>query len=56
MALGISLRLAKAGWWQGDPGAIMRAPADEVMAAYQYDNFVADYERAVFDLNKEQRN
>lgn len=53
MALGISLRLAKAGWWQGEPGRIMEAPADEVMAAIQYENFVSDYERATFDLNKE---
>jgi hypothetical protein len=53
MALGVSLRLAKAGYWQGDPGRIMRAPADEVLAVLQYENFNSDYERATFELNKE---
>lgn len=52
MALGISLRLAKAGWWEGDPGKIMRAPADEVLAAVQYENFLSDYEYATYELNK----
>lgn len=56
MALGIALKLAKAGWWQGDPGRIMNAPANEVMAAAQYENFVSEYERATFDLNKERSN
>lgn len=53
MAQSISLKLAKAGWWGGDPGAVMRAPADEVMAAAQYENFLNDYENATFDLNRE---
>lgn len=53
MALGISLKLARAGYWQGDPGRVMRAPADEVMAAAQYEIFVSEVEQATFDLNKE---
>lgn len=53
MALGISLKLAKAGWWEGDPGKIMCAPADEVMAAAQYDNFVVEFEQAAIQLNRE---
>lgn len=52
MAQGISLRLAKAGWWQGDPGKVLRAPADEVMGAIQFENFTTDYERGVFELNR----
>lgn len=55
MALGVSLRLAKGGWWQGDPGQIMKAPADEVLAALQYENFTVDYERAVYELNKDKQ-
>ena len=51
-ALGIALRLAKAGYWQGDPGRILKAPADEVMAALQYENFCGEYEHAAMDLNK----
>ena len=52
MALAIALRLAKAGYWQGDPGRILKAPADEVIGVLQYENFCSDYERAVIDLNK----
>ncbi len=56
MALGIALKLAKAGYWQGDIGRIMAAPAHEVMAVYQYETFVSEYERATFELNKERPN
>ena len=52
MALGIALRLAKAGWWQGDPGKVLNAPVDDVLGALQYDNFLNDYERMTFELNK----
>ncbi len=54
-ALLTALRLAKGGWWGGDPGKIMKAPADEVMQAVAYDEFVSDYERAIYDLNKERQ-
>lgn len=56
MALGIALKLAKAGYWQGDVGRIMAAPASEVMAVAQYETFVSDFERATFELNKERSN
>ncbi len=52
MALGIALKLAKMGYWQGDPGRIMQAPADEVLSAAQYENFTAEYEQAVIQLNR----
>jgi hypothetical protein len=51
--MGIALRLAKAGWWQGDPGKVLKAPSDEVMAAFQYENFLSEYERMTYELNKE---
>jgi hypothetical protein len=49
----IALQLAKSGWWEGDPGRILKAPASEVMAAAQFENFLPEYERAVIDLNRE---
>lgn len=49
----VSLRLAKAGYWGGDPGAVLRAPADEVMAAIQFERFQQEYEAAYIDLNRE---
>lgn len=51
----IALRLAKAGWWQGDPGKVLRAPANEVMAAVHYENFLPEYENAIIELNRENR-
>jgi hypothetical protein len=56
MALGIALKLAKAGYWQGDIGNIMKAPASEVLAVAQYETFVSEYEQATFELNKESSN
>lgn len=49
----MALRLAKAGYWGGDPGAVKRAPVDEVVAAYQWETFTMDYERAFVELNRE---
>lgn len=49
----MALRLAKGGWWNGDPGKIMQAPADEVMAALHYEEFQSKFESAVVDLNRD---
>ncbi len=49
----VSLRLANGGWWGGDPGAVMRAPADEVMLAVQYENFKGDYEAESMRIARE---
>jgi hypothetical protein len=51
----VALRLAKSGWWSGDPQKVLDAPISQVMAALQYDAFLSDYERAVYELNKEKR-
>ncbi len=49
----VAFRLASAGWWDGDPGKVLQAPADLVMGAMQYEAFRADYEKAYVELNKE---
>ena len=51
-ALGVALRLAKAGYWQGDPGRVLKAPAEQVVAAAQYENFLSDMEHMIVELNK----
>lgn len=51
----MSLKLAKAQWWGGDPGKVMAAPADEVIAAAQYENFLADFERTAIQINREDK-
>jgi len=38
--------------WGGDPGKVLEAPVDLVLAAAQYEGFKADYERAFIELNK----
>jgi len=48
----VALRLAKAGWWGGDPEKVKRAPADSVSKAMQYEGFLADFEEAFIELNK----
>lgn len=52
----MALRLAKSGWWNGDPMAVLRAPADAVVLAAQYDNFKSDYESEMMKLNKPEDN
>jgi hypothetical protein len=49
----IALQLAKAGWWGGDPGKVLKAPTEEVLAAIQYEQFLPDYERAIIEMNRE---
>lgn len=51
-AMLMALRLAKAGYWGGEPGRVLRAPTDEVIAAMQYENFCGDFERASYEMNK----
>lgn len=51
-ALAIALRLARAGYGGGDPEKVMEMPADIVMAAVQYENYVAVYERTYIKLNE----
>lgn len=48
----VALKLARAGYWGGDPGAVKRAPLDEVLAAADYEDFVGDYEAADFEMQR----
>jgi hypothetical protein len=48
----VAVKLAKAGYWGGNVGRVKRAPIDEVLAAYDYENFCSDYEAADFELQK----
>lgn len=49
----MAVKLAKAGYWGGDPGAVKRAPIDEVLAAYDYEDFCSEYEAADYQLQKD---
>ena len=48
----VAIRLAKAGYFGGDPAEVMAAPVDIVEAIVSYEIFEAEFERAYIDLNK----
>lgn len=48
----VAVKLARAGYWGGDVGAVKRAPSDEVLDAADYEEFVGDYEAADFEMQK----
>lgn len=50
----IALRLASAGLYGGDPANVMRARADWVLKAMQYETFKGDYEDAFVEMNREE--
>lgn len=50
----MALKLAKDGWWGGDPGKVLAAPVDEVLDAFAYESFRADYESEMIRLNRQE--
>jgi hypothetical protein len=48
----MALRLAKNGWWDGDPEKILGTSADAVMKAIHFEDFCGDYESELVRLNK----
>lgn len=48
----VALRLAKAGYFGGDPLQILRARADIVESIIEYEQFEADYQSEYIALNK----
>jgi hypothetical protein len=45
--------LAKAGWYNGNPSAVMQAPTDEVIDALYYEKMTKELEKAFYEMNKE---
>lgn len=48
----MALRLAKAGYYGGDVGAVKSAPVGDVLNALAYEGFVGEYESVEYELNK----
>jgi hypothetical protein len=48
----VALRLARQGYYGGDPERVLQAPSDMVLAAAEYEGFLSDYETAYYDLNR----
>lgn len=51
----LALRLAKGGWWGGEPGRVLSAPAQEVVLAAQYDDFMVRYENEMVKINRREK-
>lgn len=49
----IALRLAKAGYFGGDPAAVLAGRVDLVLAAMEYEKFENDKEEVYYELNKD---
>jgi len=46
------LRLAKIGYYGGDPEKILKARCDYVIAALEYEKFLSDYEDIYHEINR----
>lgn len=49
----IACRLAKEGYFNGNPEEVLKARADIVQSVLEYGNFTEDYEKQYIALNKE---
>lgn len=47
----IALKLAKEGYYHGDPDKVLTAPVTTVLNILHYEGFVTDYERAYTAIN-----
>lgn len=45
-------RLAREGFWGGNPELIWAAPADKVFEAWEFVNFQSEYEETMGELNR----
>lgn len=52
-SLFIAMRLAKAGYYGGNPQAVLQAPVTVVIGMLEYEGFNDEYENAYMALNKE---
>ena len=48
----ISVRVAKGGYYSGDPGKVKQAPIDDVFRILDYENFLSEYEFTEYKLNE----
>lgn len=48
----ISLKVAKAGYYGGNPAFVRQAPIDDVISILDYENFLGEYEFTEFKMNE----
>lgn len=51
----VALRIAKAGFYQGDPEKVLNGRVDYVLATLEYNKFLSDYEDVFIELNKKEK-
>jgi hypothetical protein len=49
----LAIKLAKEGYFNGDPDQVMNAPVDTVQAILEYEGFLGDYNEEYITLNKD---
>ena len=49
----VSIRLAHAGYYSGDPQKVREAPVDVVQSILDYEDFRNNYEKKFIELNKQ---
>lgn len=47
----IALKVAKAGYYNGDPENVLKARVDYVLAVLEYEKFSFDYEAVYMEIN-----
>lgn len=48
----LAMRVAKAGYYGGDPSRVLDARVDHVMAILEYERFTNEYQEVEYELNK----
>lgn len=48
----ISLRIARQGYYSGDPGKVKNAPVDDVLRILDYEAFLNEYEFTEYKINE----
>lgn len=50
----IALRIAKAGYYGGDPEKVLKARVDMVIQVMDFEDFGSDYLNVYYEINKNQ--
>lgn len=49
----ICLKIAKMGYYGGNPDFVRKAPVDDIISILDYENYNIEYEKKFADLNRE---
>ncbi len=48
----IAIRIARAGYYGGDPSKVRQASIDDVFRVLDYENFLSEYEFTEYKINE----